>query len=106
MTILIGEYEFEGPFRNTSDLEEEAGLYAVLHQEDDEYTLIQLSQASDIKSSIEISPSSCSIEQESTIIAVCYTRDCGLRQRQKMVDDTLLEFDYREEEQPDHLAAS
>ena len=106
MTILIGKYEFEGPFRSTSDLEEKAGLYAVLHQEDDEYTLIQLSQASDVKSSIELSPSSSRIEQENTIIAVCYTRDCGLRQRRKMVDDTLLEFDDKVDEQSDHLAAS
>lgn len=97
MTILIGKYEFEGPFVDLSELKEEPGLYAILYCEDEDYLLVQLSQADNIREQIELSPSSDCLTVGVVQIVACYTDNCGQRQRREMVDETLIEFEDQEE---------
>lgn len=96
MTILIGQYEFDGPFTEVADLQEKQGVYAVLHFEDDLYELIHISQADNIRNSIEISPSAYTQNVGEVLIAVLYTSDYGTRERHAIVEDIQLEFDNNE----------
>lgn len=53
MTILIGRYEFDGPYKNAADLEDKEGIYAVLHYEDRNCELIQVAHAQNIREQLE-----------------------------------------------------
>lgn len=90
MTILIGKHEFEGPYHNVSKLEEKPGLYAVLHQDDEDYQLIQLSQAENIRECIELTRPYYG--SDSTLLAACYLSQYSTSERLSIVEETLLEF--------------
>jgi len=92
MAILIGKYEFDGPYHNVDDLEEKEGLYAVLHCEADEYKLIHLAHADNIRERIQLSPAPGSPTGK-VLLAALYTPRCGARERSTMVDDIHSEFD-------------
>ena len=101
MSILIGKYEFDGPYDSVAELQEKPGIYAVLHCENDEYELVHVAQASNIRDSIEVSqgvnaPMQCS---EKVLLAGCYTPRYGRRERNLMVEDILREFYDQDEQQ-------
>ena len=94
MSVLIGKYEFNGPYENVTELEEKPGLYAVLHCQNDEYELIHVAQANSIRdclqhSQVATNPTECSGK---VLLASYYTPRCGRRQRDMMVEDILREF--------------
>jgi hypothetical protein len=93
MSILIGKYEFDGPFNDPVHLEEKQGLYAVLHHKDEEYELIHVAHADNIKERIELSQSAFTSTASSVLLAACYTPQSGARERSKMVEDIQSEFD-------------
>ncbi|MBX9667323.1 MAG: hypothetical protein K2X93_06875 [Candidatus Obscuribacterales bacterium] len=99
MTILIGKFEFDGPFSVVDDLEERPGLYAVLHYEHGEYELIHVSQADNIKNTIEVSPSAYSQLGGAVLIAACYTSGCGSRERNAMIEEIQAEFDNQQDDE-------
>jgi hypothetical protein len=92
MTILIGKYEFDGPYHKVDDLEEKQGLYAVLHYKDDEYKLIHVAQADNIRERIELLPAPDSPEGK-VLLAALYTPRCGRRERSTMVESIQSELD-------------
>ena len=49
MTLTIAGYPFEGPFNETKYLESRPGLYAVHIQQDDDFTLVDLGEAADVR---------------------------------------------------------
>ncbi len=85
MTILIGKYEFDGPYRNIDELKESEGLYAVLHYDGETYSLIHVAQADNITDCIELSPNS--MATESVLVAAHYTSNCGARERRLMIEE-------------------
>ncbi len=93
MGIYIGNYEFEGPFDGIQELKDEPGLYAVLHCEGQNYELIYVAESSNIKESIELSPSAENLPSGSVRIATLYTEPKGERERREMVDEILSEID-------------
>jgi hypothetical protein len=42
MIFVIGQLEFEGPFTNQADLRPNAGIYAILSQQGDDFELLDL----------------------------------------------------------------
>ena len=57
MSILIGKHEFDGPFNDVDSLEEKEGLYVVLNFKDEQYELIHVAQADNIRERIQLLPS-------------------------------------------------
>lgn len=98
MSVLIGQYEFEGPFNSVNELKYRPGLYAILHYEDEEYTLIQMGQAESIRDCIELYPPSYSLCTGSTLVVALYTSTGRSKQRRTMIDEILVEFDCNEEQ--------
>lgn len=96
MAILIGKYEFDGPYRDVTELEEKQGLLAVLHYEDGEYELIYLRQSKSVSLNIEISQSANRSFSGIVLFAVCYTPHFDKRQRIKMVEEIQHEIDQSE----------
>ncbi len=92
MSISIGKYEFDGPYSSVAELEEKSGLYAVLHYEDEEYELIHVAEAHNIKERIELSQSTYTMSAGSVLLAACYTPLSRSRERRMMVEDILREF--------------
>ncbi|MBX9695958.1 MAG: hypothetical protein K2Z81_26465, partial [Cyanobacteria bacterium] len=91
--------EFDGPYSAVDDLEEKPGLYVVLNYEHDEYELIHVTQADNVRASIEVSPSAHSQTSGSILFAAYYTPGCGTRDRSAMVEDIQHEFDSRERQE-------
>jgi len=94
MAILIAKYEFEGPFEEVERLKDDSGLFAVLHCENGskDYELVNLTQTSNIRQCIELSPSSQSACNGKTLFAALYTPGSGVRERRAMVEEIQLEF--------------
>jgi len=96
MGILIGNYEFDGPYHDVTCLEEKQGLFALLHYEDGEYELIYLGQSKNVGVHIEISHSAYNSFSGVVLFAVCYTPHSDKRHRIKMVEEIQHEFDQSE----------
>ena len=93
MSILIGKYEFDGPYSSVADLEEKPGLYAVLHYEGKEYELIHVAESHNIRDRIELSQSKYTTSTGSVMLAACYIPQSRSSERRMMVEDILHEFD-------------
>jgi hypothetical protein len=93
MSILIGKYEFDGPFNSVADLEEKPGIFAVLHCDGEDYELIHVAEADNVKERLEISQSTYTSYVGSVLIAACYAPLSRSRERRVMVEDILREFD-------------
>lgn len=95
MAISIGNYEFVGPFVSAAQLEEKQGLYAVLHCENEEYELIHLAQADNVRERIELSESAYGSLTGAVVLVACYTPGSGTRERNRtrMVAEIQSEFD-------------
>lgn len=87
MSILIGKYEFDGPYDSVADLEDKPGIYAVLRCKNDEYELIHVAEAPNVKECIELSKSADQSCPGTVMLAACYTERYGPRQRRTMVED-------------------
>lgn len=48
MGVLIGRHEFEGPIKTFAEVPPVAGLYALLHQENELFQLIEVEQSDDL----------------------------------------------------------
>ncbi len=53
MSIEIGRYTFEGPYRSTGDLKDKPGVYAVICKKEDELYLLDINESKQVKSSIQ-----------------------------------------------------
>jgi hypothetical protein len=92
MTILIGKYEFDGPFQKIEDLEEQQGVYVVLHYEDEDFELMRVAHADNIREHLALLPAECS--RGKVLLAALYTPECGPSERSTMVQDIESEFGY------------
>lgn len=53
MSFPIGNYEFEGPFESADELEDQAGIYAVMCERDDRIRLLDVGESAQVKTCIE-----------------------------------------------------
>lgn len=86
MSIKIGKYVFNGPFKSTSELEDKAGVYAIISDKDNKLYPVDLGEASKVKTRIENHDRKDSWKENSRgtlVYAVHYTTD--LKQPERMV---------------------
>jgi len=53
LTVNIGDYTFDGPFKSTDSLENKSGVYAILHYKEGKYYLLDIGESSRMKKGIE-----------------------------------------------------
>jgi len=53
MGIIIAGYSFEGPFTSTDNLEDRAGVYAILCDKDDKYYVIDAGESARVKTRVD-----------------------------------------------------
>jgi hypothetical protein len=49
MSIYISNYEFAGPFKKVEEVKEKAGVYAILHNKNDLYELVEIAQSDNVR---------------------------------------------------------
>lgn len=97
MSILIGKHEFDGPFNDVDSLEEKEGLYVVLNYKDEQYELIHVAHAENIRERIQLLPST---KPNGTVVfAALYTPRFGSRERNNLVEDIESDIDGNENRQ-------
>lgn len=94
MSILIGKHEFDGPFNDVDSLEEREGLYVVLNYKDEQYELIHVAQADNIRERIQLLPSAK--PDGRVLFAALYTPRFGTRERTILVEDIESDIDNNE----------
>jgi len=95
MSILIGELEFDGPFHNIDDLSDEPGIFAVLVKASDEFELLEMDDADQVRESLFAHPERDnwnSLESE-IAVAVHYTSDISSDERREIKEALEIEFD-------------
>ena len=91
MSILIGQFEFDGPFGSVKEIRSEPGIFALLFKiRDDDYELIELNHTGNVKESLNCFSDVETVE--SVFIAVCYM-DAVREDRQRIVDEISSEFE-------------
>ncbi|GAB6166183.1 hypothetical protein JCM19992_21830 [Thermostilla marina] len=53
MSIRIGQYTFEGPYSNTAQLDDRAGVYAILCSHDGKYDVVDVGESAQIRTRVE-----------------------------------------------------
>lgn len=53
MTVNIGRYSFEGPYRSTSSLEDRSGVYAILCNRREDYSLLDVGETHEVGSRVD-----------------------------------------------------
>jgi hypothetical protein len=53
MSIIVGNYSFEGPYTSTEKLENKSGIYAIHCLIDGKYYLIDVGESSEVRNRIE-----------------------------------------------------
>ena len=53
MSINVGKYSFEGPYTNTSSLQERSGIYAIHCYRSNAYYLIDVGELANVKNGVE-----------------------------------------------------
>ena len=94
MTVYIGLFEFEGPNLSPPDLQDEPGVYAILHCFQEEYELVETGEHDSLRDwaqsiDFEKMRSQCS----GTLSLAAYYTDLPQAARQAIVESILKEFD-------------
>lgn len=96
MTVLIGSWEFEGPFISPRDLKNEPGLYAVLAGKGNNVELVTLDESRSVRTAVqdllEMTPGTMPFTT-----AVYYCSDLTTSLRQGLIDEVLKEFDIQDD---------
>jgi len=53
LTVKIGDYDFDGPFKSTDSIDDKSGIYAVLHYKEGKCYLLDIGESSKMKKRIE-----------------------------------------------------
>lgn len=95
MTVLIGSWEFEGPFTQAKEILHEPGIYAILSCTESEYELLEIDESESVRATLE-RHSSFSLgknECESSLAAaVYYCADLTSALREGLIEEVLREF--------------
>jgi hypothetical protein len=105
MTVLIGTWEFEGPFEVREHLREEPAIYAILSSVEDDVELVELNETENVHQQFlrlqEVTPADRQVS-----IAVYYCSDLTDGLREGLVDIILREFELSEDFDPARVSHS
>jgi predicted AlkP superfamily phosphohydrolase/phosphomutase len=95
MTVLIGSWEFEGPFSEPNKLKSEPGIVAVLAKNNHEFELVDIDESESVREYVKkrvtaVPPPSNDIEFST---AVYYCADLSSALRQGLINKLMKEFD-------------
>jgi|LakMenEpi03Aug12_release.lakeMendotaPanAssembly.Ray.scaffolds.fasta_scaffold403976_2 hypothetical protein len=96
MTVLIGSWEFEGPFDKSNELRAEPGLCAILHTASDNLELVEIEETDSVRKFIERHKTyhfSDRMPAHKFAVAVYYCSDLTSSLRAGLIDEVLKEFD-------------
>jgi hypothetical protein len=96
MSLQIGPYQFQGPYSNTAQLQDAAGVYAIVNSRPDGHYVVDIGESATVKTRIETHDRSdewANCQQGGTLNAyVLYTP--GWRQSQRMQVEQQLRGQY------------
>ena len=95
MTVLIGSWEFEGPFTQSRDLLHEPGIYAILSCTDNEYELLEIDETESVRATLEKHdryPLGKPTSATNVAAAVYYCADLTAALREGLIEEVLKEF--------------
>jgi len=95
MSVLIGSWEFEGPFSETHKLRAEPGIVAVLARNNNELELVEMDQSESVRDFVKnkVKVRFDSFLNHGFATAVYYCSDLNSTLRQGLVDKLMKEFD-------------
>jgi hypothetical protein len=94
MSILIGSWEFEGPYSEITDLRAEPGIVALLTSGGDDLELIAIEESESVKDYL-LQKKNGSVRRQGDCgfaTAVYYCSDLNATLRQGLVDKLMKEF--------------
>jgi len=95
MTVMIGSWEFEGPFTKAKDILHEPGIFAVLSCTNNEYELLEINESESVRATLEkhdrfpIGRPDCA---SNVAAAVYYCADLTTALREGLIEEVLKEF--------------
>jgi hypothetical protein len=99
MSILIGQYEFDGPVAAFSEIPEAPGLYAVLHKQNHDLLLVDIDQSNNLAQSLL--PSALELPRKMVVLLPCENSVT----RKEILHELLREFEF-EDDEPTQTAAT
>jgi hypothetical protein len=95
MTVLIGSWEFEGPFTQAKEILHEPGIYAILTCTDSEYELLEIDESESVRATLERHdrfPLGKPESATNVAAAVYYCADLTTALREGLIEEVLREF--------------
>lgn len=99
MTVLIGSWEFEGPFEKHEDLRCEPGIYVILTQTGEDHELIEIDESESVGDALKDRTRLKLFGQAATqnlSAAVYYCSDLTRALRQGLIEELFKEFELPE----------
>jgi hypothetical protein len=96
MSVLIGSWEFEGPFNECAQLRPEPGIIALLSGTSEDMELIAIEESDSVKDHLERKKLGRHAQKGATnpfATAVYYCSDLNSTLRQGLIDKLVKEFD-------------
>lgn len=98
MGVLIGPIEFEGPFSDFTELQEAAGIYAILTERNGEFELLEMEESFSVKDCVHTDEFTSNLrffqETSGPLLAVVhYTPDLNSEERRRVRLELLKEFE-------------
>jgi len=93
MSIKIGTYTFDGPYKTSTTLKDKSGLYAILCLSGAKITIIDIGESSMIKTRIDGLFRDSTLNQQCNgflMVAVCYTPNVQQAGRRRVQEEIKL----------------
>lgn len=53
MSITIGNYTFDGPYNNTTNIKDQSGVYAILDHINGQYSIVDVGESEQVKTRVD-----------------------------------------------------
>lgn len=95
MSVAVGSYEFQGPYNGVTEVEDRAGVYAVVNCVGDEVLLLEVSHGSQMRQRLEDHPRLAAWRRyfsDTLGVLVHYTPQSSDSERKSIVKNIHAEF--------------
>lgn len=96
-SILVGDYDFFGPYVTSEEILEQPGLLALLIEDEKEYELLEMMASNNLRKTAEIELDLHSENLANIAIAVFYAAGSSLKEVTLIKDKLLRDFDFAED---------
>jgi hypothetical protein len=93
MTVLIGSWEFEGPFSGSDELRDEPGLVAILVGAHNEYELLEMEESDSVKKFVDAYDKFQVDGVTDVAVVVYYCSDLTSSLRAGLIDEVMKELE-------------